>query len=188
MKSAKITADSRTLRYRALNDEMYKEAKYVEAMFRYTNTTHCFPMQYRNLKAYIRVREHGAVSPYLENKTRDFISQYGYSSQFWLELKRTRVIRQKTKDRIYFLLRSIQNKNRIKKGRKFSITDNNRLASFAAASRTLLMRLDYAPLTDNQYTFMVRTEHILGIYWTDLSQGENGLAPRKEEDKWRLEK
>jgi hypothetical protein len=168
-----------------IDDPLYFEAQYMLQVFLQTGIFSVLWQPYNIIKDYLIAREWECASKGLCIAVQELTTDYGYFSGYLKEFKRTARLRERYKNRILFIMRSYRKRKVWTKEDGRNTLHTQQIMAFLRQAPDLLRRVQYSLLTDKQHSYLLRIEHLLGIYWDDLSQSENGLAPRKDIHKWK---
>jgi len=171
------------------NAPYYQDCAYVESMILLEGLEYSLHYALGIVRSYMRLAEWGGLYELLISRVKDITSQYGFESGFRHELRRTKEIRERTVKRLMYIAYYVRHEKALYglPQDEIGLTNHGKIVRFLGQLTGFRHRLNYAPLTTNQFNALLRAEHRLGIHWHDLPPSENGFAPRKDEERWKFD-
>lgn len=161
-------------RRKALTDPFYGEVLALRDRFIELGLDSAESDKWRIINDYLRFKEAGCETRGMQEKCREFLIQFGPHSIFYSTHQSTKLERRRYTQRIFFICRKIQ-KLKDLGWPNLSRADVNVLSMFRMQSIKLVRWLVIRPLTHAQKERVWVVEHMLGIWWSDLTDQENGM-------------
>lgn len=168
------------LKQKAVTEDLYLEAQDIRDKFLETRLYEVDTWTWKIIHEYMHCKEAGWTWPGQEGKMREAVIKYGSESPFWSELERTRRQRREHLARLSYAMR-LTNEALDKGGLTRKI--RKELHFFRKVAVDLRRKLRIMEFSPKQMKILFKIERILGIYYDDLSEEENGLSYRKELEK-----
>lgn len=165
-------------RERALNDPLYQNAIFLRDRFLECELNLSNPKGWKILNDYIIFKEGGCATKGQEKKVQEIFVNFGPYSLFYQEYLRTIRLRERWRERVFYVCRAIDRSKEIKTYGRIQ----SQLSRFKLAAVDFVQRLRSFELTYKQKCYLWKIEHMLGIWWDDLSDEENGLIERIKEE------
>ena len=161
---------------KAQKDSLYQEIKALREKFLEYKLDQADKWSWVLINDYIECLELGMRVKKQRAKAVEVCLKYGEDTLFWSELERTKRQRRRETLRMAHAARCVG-----KKLEEGGLTRKNRgvLSSFYRMSIDFRKKLLINPLSEKQRNVLWRAERILGVYYSDLSDKENGIT-RKE--------
>jgi len=173
------TNQAPTRRKQALKDELYQDVMALRSLFFSLQLDHAEADKWRIMNDYLDHARAGCPTRGMIAKVREFLLQFGPRSIFYRIHQTTKRERNQYTQRIFYICREIQ-KLKDERWPNLSRVDVRTLGLFRKNAIGMVRWLKARPLTHAQKEHVWGTEHMLGIWWLDLSDEDNGMRLKRK--------
>lgn len=176
-KMIKSVLPRETHRYKrlAVKNTLYNRAIRLRSLFVEMEMYRTHPRQWRILLDFIDLTEAGCSTGGQRSLVISYLMRFGEYSDFYKEFKDTIRIRDRYRQRIYHLYRTINGYKGTPQWQNLGLSVRRMYDSYRIVLLQLSRKLVNQMLTEEELRTVYDLEHKAGIWWDDIPDSENGL-------------